>query len=338
MKYGLFVYEESHNGLINIGDYIQSLAARQFLADKDFEYIERDQLNNYTGENMKLIMNGWFTHRPENWPPSSRISPLFISYHLNKSVANQMMNDKDTVDYFKSKSPIGCRDYDSVERMKSAGIDAYYTGCLTTTLNYNGHIFEPTIFKRKNKIILVDVLYKDNLSLSYKRNKLYVLRDILKGRVLDYNKVNKYINNLVPVKFKENTSNITCYYTAKSTHNQRFSHAEDILRKLAEAKVVVTSRIHIALPCLALGTPVLFALGGRLANKEEFRRLDGIVNLMNVLVSDDVDVNVPHLKGLKIMKADDIDWENPPENPQDYLMIRNELIKKVERFMREDKF
>jgi len=64
VKYGLLTYRTE-----NIGDEIQSIAARQFLPGVDI-YVERDSLNNVVSdEKIKLIMNGWFTHKPENWPP-----------------------------------------------------------------------------------------------------------------------------------------------------------------------------------------------------------------------------------------------------------------------------
>jgi len=61
VKYGLLTYRTE-----NIGDEIQSIAARQFLPRVDI-YVERDSLNNVVSdEKIKLIMNGWFTHKPEN--------------------------------------------------------------------------------------------------------------------------------------------------------------------------------------------------------------------------------------------------------------------------------
>ena len=78
MKNLLLTYQ-SHP-MINIGDYIQSLAARQFLLESP-EWVERDYLNEYDGEEAKLIMNGWFTYRPENWPPSPKIHPLFVAMY-----------------------------------------------------------------------------------------------------------------------------------------------------------------------------------------------------------------------------------------------------------------
>ena len=42
---------------INIGDYIQAVAASQFLSKTD-TYIERERLSSYRGEPVKMILNG----------------------------------------------------------------------------------------------------------------------------------------------------------------------------------------------------------------------------------------------------------------------------------------
>src|SRR5690606_5698325 len=299
MKYGLFVYEESNNKLINIGDYVQSIAAKQYLP-KVNEFIERDHLNLYQGDEIKLIMNGWFTHIPENWPPSNKIIPLFVSFHLNNTVAEYLMSSPKIVSYFKKNAPIGCRDNDSVLRMKRAGIDAYYSGCLTTTLNHDGKLIKKNL-KKSNKILLIDILFKEDIKFRIKRNYLYFFREVLNGKILDLNKVSNYIKSLVPEENKHEIEVLTCYYDANTTHDQRFEHAHNLLEQLASAKVVVTSRIHIALPCLALGTPVLFVLGSKLARKDEFERLDGVVKFMNILIEDDFDTSRIHLKGLNFL-------------------------------------
>ena len=59
MKYKLLacsLYES-----LNIGDYIQALAVRQFLPTMD-GFIERERLDEYDGEEVGVIMNGWFMH------------------------------------------------------------------------------------------------------------------------------------------------------------------------------------------------------------------------------------------------------------------------------------
>ncbi len=56
----------------NLGDEIQSIAARRFLPQVD-RYVDREALNDVRSEDGAsywMIMNGWFCHRAENWPPS----------------------------------------------------------------------------------------------------------------------------------------------------------------------------------------------------------------------------------------------------------------------------
>lgn len=43
---------------VNIGDYIQGIAASQFFNNID-TYIERERLDQYRGDKCNVIMNGW---------------------------------------------------------------------------------------------------------------------------------------------------------------------------------------------------------------------------------------------------------------------------------------
>ena len=60
---------------VNIGDYIQQLAAKQFLGEAE-TFVEREEIDAYDGEEVRMILNGWFMHHPEHWPPSEKIAPL----------------------------------------------------------------------------------------------------------------------------------------------------------------------------------------------------------------------------------------------------------------------
>ena len=85
MKYGLFEYSTE-----NIGDEVQSIAARRFLPNIDY-YFDRDNIDKTdTGKDeVKLIMNGWYTHKPENFPPKNKhIHPLLISMYIEQHANN----------------------------------------------------------------------------------------------------------------------------------------------------------------------------------------------------------------------------------------------------------
>jgi hypothetical protein len=74
----------SYNATNNIGDEIQSLAARQFLPRVDY-FVDRERTNSFRAPHPAPvwgIMNGWFCHHSQNWPPSESISPFFVSMHI----------------------------------------------------------------------------------------------------------------------------------------------------------------------------------------------------------------------------------------------------------------
>ena len=74
------------SGSRNIGDYIQTKAVIDILNKQNIKILEREELNNYNGDPIKTIINGWFMEKPNNWPPSENITPLFISFHINSDI------------------------------------------------------------------------------------------------------------------------------------------------------------------------------------------------------------------------------------------------------------
>lgn len=283
MKYGLLVYEESEK-FFNIGDYIQSLAAKQFLPRVDV-YLNREQLANYKGEKIKLIMNGWFTHNAKNWIPSDDIQPLFVSFHINNTAAKEMLSDEG-IKYLKKHQPIGCRDQYTVDILTNNGIDAYFTGCLTTTLD----LYKSDV--KEDKVYIVDPLYsyprKEKIFYSFKE----FIKSILKGKIFKLGLKDKHLNNFLdPILL--NDAIYTNQEPSSKTYNddQKFKMAEELLSKYAKAKLVITSRIHCALPCLAMNTPVIFVNG--FDSFVDTSRFNGIIELFNRI---DIDSTTGHFK------------------------------------------
>ena len=273
MKYALLTYDENKR-FFNIGDYIQSLAAKQYLPQVDY-YINREELADYKGEKVKLILNGWFTHNIHNWVPSKNIEPLFISFHMNNTAAPHMLTQK-AITYLKKYEPIGCRDEYTVSILKEKGINAFFTGCLTTTLDS----YKVDDSERGNDIYIVDPLY------SYPRKEKtfydlkYTIKSILNRDAFKLNKKNKHLQNIIDKKVLTKAIYINQEPPANTYNDkEKFEMAEDLLHKYAKAKLVITSRIHCALPCLALGTPVIFINGFN--NFVDTSRFDGIIDLFN---------------------------------------------------------
>lgn len=280
MKYGLLTYQEGKEKY-NVGDYVQSLAARQFLPQTDL-FMNREKLKAHDGDPVNLIMNGWFTHNIHHWIPSKQINPLFVSFHVNSTAAPFMLTDKG-IAYLKAQSPIGCRDKHTVKILKDKGIDAYFTGCLTLTLDN----YKVDDSQRGDDIYIVDPFYNypttDKLFISPK----HLAKGILKGDAFKLNKIQKQLKRVVDEDLLANAKYVTQILPiGKQTDEEKFAYAEECLKKYAKAKLVITSRIHCALPCLAMGTPVIFL--NAFNTFVDTCRFDGIAELFNRIdVSDD---------------------------------------------------
>ena len=273
MKYSLLTYVENKR-FFNVGDNIQSLAAKQFLPKVD-SLLNREKLADYEDEQTKLIMNGWFTHNTTNWVPSDKIDPLFVSFHLNNTAAPAMLNDKG-VAYLKKHAPIGCRDKFSVKTLKSKGIDAFFSGCLTLTLDS----YKVNDSERDNNIYIVDPLYNYSRNEKVFYNFKAFIRSILNGKLFQLGKKKKHIKNFIDKDLINSATHINQEPPSnKYTDEEKFEMAEDLLNKYARAKLVITSRIHCALPCLAMGTPVIFING--FDSFVDSCRFDGIIELFN---------------------------------------------------------
>lgn len=273
MKYSLMNYNENKR-TFNVGDYIQSLAAKQFLPRVD-GYINRENLAKYKGEHTKLIMNGWFTHNTTNWTPSDSIDPILISFHINNTAAANMLNEKG-VQFLKSKQPIGCRDHFTVKLLQEKGIDAYFSGCLTLTLDS----YKVSDVERGEDIYIVDPLYgfpsKERIFYDYKS----IIRGVQSGKILKLSEKRKYMKKMFTKEFLKKAQYIEQELPAKTySEDEKFEMAEELLHKYARAKLVVTSRIHCALPCLAMGTPVIYING--FDSFVDSCRLDGLAELFN---------------------------------------------------------
>ncbi|WP_299216920.1 polysaccharide pyruvyl transferase family protein [uncultured Aquimarina sp.] len=273
MKYGLLTYDENKR-FFNVGDNVQSLAAKQFLPKVD-TYLNREQLGDYKGDPIKLIMNGWFTHNTHHWVPSEDIVPLFVSFHMNNTAAPAMLSEKG-IAYLKKHQPIGCRDQFTADTLKAKGIDAHFTGCLTLTLDS----YKVDDSERGNDIYIVDPLY------SYPRpervfyNTKQTIKNILNGSAFQLGKKKRHLKNFVSKEVLDSAIFVNQEPPSNTyTDEQKFDMAEELLNKYAKAKLVITSRIHCALPCLAMGTPVIFING--FDSFVDSCRFDGILELFN---------------------------------------------------------
>ena len=317
-RYGILYYH-SLIDFYNIGDYIQRIASSNFLPHID-EYVIRESIDSPIQYPLKLIVNGWFTHTPMHWPPHQNINPLFISFHLNED-AIKILDSEENINYFRSHAPIGCRDITTLRNFENVGIPCYLSSCLTLTLNQK---IQET--QQSNEILFVDVLYKTSgwRDVMFSRNKIRKILSLIKqGRMYQREKILfKFFSKRILFKAKYLTHNSRAF----DSDHERMEEAELLLQRYANAKLVVTSRLHCALPCLAFGTPVIF-ISKNLNTKRDMCRLEGMMDLFNYISLDEKNEIESNFFENKI------DLESIPSNPNTYLKFVDSLINNVQFFI-----
>ena len=285
------------NSTINIGDDIQTVAAKRFLPNNAVG-IDREFVNTFThNSRVKALISGWFMHHkggywdlpvppPErSWPPASSIDPFFISIHLTATF-HPIVFSEENIEYLNMHSPIGARDLFTLDELQKRGIPSYFSGCLTLTLENN--------YKERNNIIyLVDL---DDKTIDYVRSKVSSPTVVL-----------SHGKSLLPFL----------------TPEHRLKYAEYILDLYRKAKCVITTRLHAAMPCLAFETPMLF--------------LDvddpGWTNpRFTGLLEHTWHCSRKELQDGKMT----YDFDHPPENPKTYLPLREQLIKIVTEWVQKN--
>lgn len=343
MKYKLLSVRKNNKvKAINIGDYIQALASSQYYPHVD-GFLDRDEdLNSYDEEPCKMIMNGWYMHNPQNWPPTGKIIPLFVAFHLNVLVREELTSSI-SVNYLKKHQPIGCRDTNTMDILTSAGIKAYFSGCMTLTLGKKYHneekdhttyIVDPilsvdyglnNIYQALRVIVrhpldIINLLKKDGLHLHDGKNKL---KKIVKT-ALYYKVYSKMFSKDIIM----NSTYIHHYVENKNDDFYLLDKAEQLVKLYAKARLVITSRIHCALPCLGLETPVIY-LREKADDYISTCRLGGIEDLFNMVEINDGDLQ----SNFKIDSV--ISSENYPVNKDSWKVYAQELDRRCKNFISE---
>ena len=315
---------------INIGDYVQALAASQFYPQID-GFVEREHLDEYHGDHCKMIMNAYYMHDGNHWPPSSQIKPLFIAMHVN-SLVRDAFSRSDSIEYLKKHAPIGCRDYGTLKFLQSLGVDAYFSGCLTLTLGrnyeYNGErqgvfFVDPHVtfasklekglyylysFLINDKVNVIGKKYFKHTDLS-PRERSFISKFFVK-----YKKV--FTEDTI-INANYETQESSYYNTNFNTNAALLNEAERLIKMYSKAALVVTSRIHCALPCLGMNVPVIY-INNKLQSEASECRLKGLRDLFNVIhwSNEGVSLAFEH-KGLLSESnhpVNSTEWKNLAEN------------------------
>lgn len=105
-------------------------------ADVQLTLVQRDMSRlDPVPENTWMLAFGWYMHSQFDlrfdFPFHENLQPLFVSFHVNKHA----ILTPTAVDYLKAHGPIGCRDWSTVHLLLNAGVPAFFSGCLTTTID-----------------------------------------------------------------------------------------------------------------------------------------------------------------------------------------------------------
>lgn len=284
-KVGVLSYPNSNN----LGDFIQSIAAAQWFEGAPF-FLDREALHRHEGPKVKLFMNGWFMEQSANWPPSDAITPLFISFHLNPTAVNGVLKPEG-ISYLKKHQPIGCRDLYTKTVLEQHGIKAYFSGCLTLGLKRD--LFVEKNKKRKGILVvspLERLLPQPN---DFKGKGFYSLLSKCIQSIKQPFKTKQYKQAMSLLQTYLGQAQEEIFYTSQLMDPSQFSEQErrqgalELLKSIASAKMVVTSRIHTALPAVAFNTPVLFLADG-LDHPNQKSRLEGIDSFFHSIQSHEL--------------------------------------------------
>lgn len=190
----------------------------------------------------------------------------------------------------KESEPIGCRDAYTMKVLREAGIDAYLNGCMT--LSFPKRSVEP----ESGKVFFVDVCDE--------------LLDVAPKELLDGAVFKTHLLYHTYVTEQQSLDVLKCYQE--------------------QARLVVTSRLHCAVPCLAMGIPTIYA-----CKEISFRSwwLENIIPLYDRSTFSSIDWDPPavecdHVKDLMLENASRRLWDT--RRKYESMLALSELLESPE--------
>ena len=114
----------------------RSAAATSVDADLEVITVHRDaSMYEPIPEDTWVLAFGWFMHAlfhmRHGFPLHRNLRPIFVSFHCNK----RDLLTPEAIEYLKRYGPVGCRDWTTVDLLLSLDVPAFFSGCLTTTID-----------------------------------------------------------------------------------------------------------------------------------------------------------------------------------------------------------
>ena len=167
-------------------------------------------------EDTWVLCFGWYMHAifelRHGFPLHRNLRPIFVSFHCNK----RALLTPAAIEYLRRHGPVGCRDWTTVYLLLSCGVPAFFSGCVTTTIDT---LFPPAAARADAPVAYVDMPDED----------------VPAGAV-------RYAHSDPAVRRRSFTDNVR--------------RALELLEAYrSEHSAVVTSRLHCYLPVRAIGVP-----------------------------------------------------------------------------------
>ena len=245
----------------NLGDHIQILAGLRLLARLGVEparFIDRDnEIQSLPGLDEEegpigILLNGWFKANRTEWPPHPKLTPIIYGFHIRLFQCPELLSET-SIKFFRSHQPIGCRDVHTETLLRSNGVEAFTSNCLSLTLSR----------RIDNPVSQVEVFV--------------VSRD---ERIKDY-----LPQSIGPYTFIN-------HYSGSSDFAANMKRTEEVLATYrSRARLVITTFLHSALPAIAMGIPVIvfYPINEETAHESDRERFSSLENLLRVYRLEEID-------------------------------------------------
>lgn len=317
----------SYNSSCNLGDYIQNVAIKNALKniykdkyiDIKFHVFDRDnifQMAPIHNERWLCIMQGWYSHSNDWLPNQLSVLPVWIGTHLSPLVPKYpttfWLKDFNKVfpQYFSNKI-IGCRDLITKNFLQSININSYLSRCLTLT-------------------------FKKDYELNSKKNTIFLVDIPSTHFSIIQNTINKVFPNCTIKILSQKNWNFSTYNDGMEDSNSLL----DLYKN--EARLIITTALHCASPCIAMGIPTLFIqdLGYMKDIPNRSTSLYNIYPNISIKDLDKIDlenIKAPEFEDLKKLMITNLELtiQDSLHNPIDQIKLK-EIRNNIESFISKD--
>lgn len=216
---------------VNMGDLLQFLTidflySKMNIKKEEIVHLQMSELCDYEGEYLVLPLN-WalfdkYYMKEEKMAISPYIIPVFLAVTIESVMYKEEYFNEYNINYLKRYEPIGCRDEYTLKQLQRYGIKAYLNGCLTAVLD------KRIVYSKPDKVFLIDMPIE--------------------------------LENYMPDSLNENIEYLSQqkYFASQQPIPDILEVVKEHYRRIEkEARLVITSRLHVASPCMAMGIPVI---------------------------------------------------------------------------------